>query len=57
MFDRYFNYYYKRIPYVKLERRAFGGYSAERIILKNTVFGEGFRDYSAILLLKNVKNS
>ena len=49
MFDRYFNYYYKRIPYVKLERRAFGGYSAERIILKNAVFGEGFRDYSAPL--------
>ena len=46
MFDRYFNYYCKRIPYVLLERQALNGYSAERIVLKNATFGEGFRDYS-----------
>ncbi len=50
MYDLYFNYYCGRIPYVKLERCAFGGYSAERIVLKNACFGVGFENYSGPLV-------
>ncbi len=46
MFDLYSDYFKGKIPYIKLEKRAFGGYSAERIIIKNTNQYSQFDGYS-----------
>lgn len=46
MFDLYKDFYTGRIPYLKLENRFFGGYSAERIVLKNGNLSSYFDAYS-----------
>ncbi len=46
MFDLYKDFYTGRIPYLKPENRFFGGYSAERIVLKNGNQSSYFDAYS-----------
>ena len=46
MFDLYKEFYTGRIPYLKLENTFFGGYSAEKIILKNGNQSSYFDTYS-----------
>ena len=49
MYDMYYEFYKRRVPYLKLEKRQIENYSAERIIMKNTNFESEFSDYSAPL--------
>ena len=46
MFDMYKDFYKDRIPYIKLEKRTFGPYSGERIMLKNYNSRVYYKDYS-----------
>ncbi len=46
MYDMYIDFYKRKVPYLKLEKRPIENYSAERIIMKNTNYESEFSDYS-----------
>ncbi len=46
MFDLYKGFFDGKIPYLNLEKRCFGVYCAERIILENTNLNSYFKEYS-----------
>ncbi len=49
MYDRYKDFYRGRIPYLKLEKRFFDEYCAERIIIKNVNESSYYEGYSEVL--------